>query len=490
MSSTSPDGVFSVHDALRPQPAPAGDNPQAKRNGDSLSAQIVGRLTVTDHLAGLGITVPPNRKVRCPLPDCDDSSPSFHVHPEGGWKCYQCERGGSVIDLHMLVEGLDRGDADDRRKAIHNLCDRLGITYIDTDRVTVLAEEAVNQPAAGADVATTWQPVDLADALAGRDIDPPTMFARSDGLTLVYPGRVHWFAGESESAKSWAAQLVAADELKAGRGVLYIDFEDDDRAVVARLRALGVPVDAIAALTYIRPDEPLCNRQGTPLAGWHALAAAVNARTYTLVIIDGVTEAMTVEGLELLDNADVARWLRLLPKRLAGTGAAVICIDHVAKADGGNGRYALGGQHKLAGVTGAAYKFAVVRPLARATGAEPVEAEIAVVVVKERPGYVRGRTSEGKVGALTFTAWPDGTVEAQLFPPGDSRPDPALVARIVDYLRTYDGSSQNAIVLGVEGKTGRVRAALQWMADGGLVTVEKKGQSHLHWLTDEGEKLR
>ena len=82
---------------------------------------------------------------------------------------------------------------------------------------------------------------------------------------------------------------------------------------------------------------------------------------------------MTIEGLEIVSNTDVAQWIRMLPKRVARLdGTAVICIDHVTKASETQGRYAIGGQHKLAGTTGAAYRFTTVQPLARPTDLEPV----------------------------------------------------------------------------------------------------------------------
>lgn len=342
--------------------------------------------------------------------------------------------------------------------------------------------EPANEP-------TTWRPVDLTEALAGVDIPPPDLWHRSDDVPLLYRGRVHWFQGESESCKSWAAQIVAVDQLNHGHDVLYIDNEDDDRGVVARLLALGANPQAIAAhLVYIRPDEALRDRHGAYTDAWADLAAVLEQRTYRLCIIDGVTEAMTVEGLNMLDNTDIAGWMRLLPKRIAALGAAVVCIDHVTKNGETQGRYAIGGQHKLAGVTGAAYRFTALRPLARATGTDPIIGTIAVTVMKDRPGYVRGRSPEGKVGTLSITAYPDGGVTAVIDPHGKGPvvADMAVAGRILTYLSTYDGSSKNKIETEVEGNSGRVREALLWLVEKEWVRVEIKGQSHKHWLTPEG----
>jgi DNA primase len=41
---------------------------------------------------------------RCPMPDHDDSEPSFYIYP-GRWRCYGCDRFGDVIDLEFLCGG-------------------------------------------------------------------------------------------------------------------------------------------------------------------------------------------------------------------------------------------------------------------------------------------------------------------------------------------------------------------------------------------------
>jgi hypothetical protein len=74
-----------------------------------------------------------------------------------------------------------------------------------------------------------------------------------------------------------------------------------------------------------------------PPAAWTDFAPLPD-RALTLVVIDGVTEAMTTEGLALGDNTDVAAWIRLLPKRFAAAGAVVVVIDHVGKNRDDQGR--------------------------------------------------------------------------------------------------------------------------------------------------------
>lgn len=43
-------------------------------------------------------------KVRCPLPDHPDRTPSCHLFPDG-WRCFGCGRGGSIYDLVGYLVG-------------------------------------------------------------------------------------------------------------------------------------------------------------------------------------------------------------------------------------------------------------------------------------------------------------------------------------------------------------------------------------------------
>lgn len=163
---------------------------------------------------------------------------------------------------------------------------------------------------------TSWAPVDLRPVLEGKQTDPgPTMLARDDDVCLLYPAKVHQAAGEPESGKGWLALHAVAGVLDAGGCAAYFDLEDDELTVTARLRALGCEDDAIAdRLAYVRPHEPLDGRGRTDLD-------QVLERKPQLAVIDGVTEALTLLGLDLGDNADIARWLELLPRRIVRAGA-------------------------------------------------------------------------------------------------------------------------------------------------------------------------
>lgn len=374
-------------------------------------------------------------------------------------------------ELHLV----DDGDAAEHAASIL-------AQLAELDRLDAQAATANDVPP------TTWTPIDLNDALNGIDVPPPSTMRRTDGVNLLYAGRTHGFAGESESLKSWAAQVAAQQELDVGHDVLWIDFEDDASGVVARLLALGASRQAITEhFVYVRPEEPLRGMGGTWTAGGIDFERLIVDRQWSLIVIDGVTEAMVTEGLELNDNGDIATWSRLLPKRCANTGAAVVMLDHVPKAIDNRGRYAIGGQHKLAGLTGAQYVFEVERSFSRAR-TEPITGIVKITVTKDRPGHVRTHATNNVIARIELTSYPDGGVSAAIVPPGEGNAplDLTTAKRIVDHLTIYPKSSKNGIETAIGGNVGTIRQTLVAMVTAGWITVETNGRAHLHTLTDDG----
>lgn len=358
----------------------------------------------------------------------------------------------------------------------------------DTAEMMARAQDVLDriaQSAAPRRSPTSWRPIDLSDAVNGADVPAPVLMPRSDGVNLLYAGRTHGFAGESEACKSWGALTVAA-KLIADSDVLWIDFEDDDRGTVARLRSLMVPADQIVAhFVYVRPDEPLSAKGGAITFAAVDFDELLTSRSWALIVIDGVTVSMSAEGMDINSNLDVARWSAMLPRRCADTGAPTVVIDHVTKSADGRGRYAIGGQHKLAAITGAQYLFEVEVPFGRSTVDERTGI-MRVTVTKDRPGHVRSYAVDGVIARLNLTSYPDGGVTAVLVAPDGSQIDLKLAGEIAKHLSIYPASSKNSIEGAVDAKALRLRKTLTMMVESGWVTVEKKGQSHLHSLTDAG----
>ena len=82
---------------------------------------------------------------------------------------------------------------------------------------------------------TTWWPRDLRRVLAGEQKPPPDLLMRSDGRGVFYRGRVNSVFGVSGDGKTKLVLAAAVEEIRAGRSVLFVDFEDDEAGVAEAL---------------------------------------------------------------------------------------------------------------------------------------------------------------------------------------------------------------------------------------------------------------
>jgi hypothetical protein len=337
---------------------------------------------------------------------------------------------------------------------------------------TAELQVVLDRAADNRDASSSWSPVQI----AGMDLThmtEPTLLQRGDGVPILYAGSIHTFAGESEGGKTWLALEAIRQELLAGNAAAMLDFEDRPQRIVRRLIELGVPREVVEDLfRYVRPDGALT------LATTPHLLKAVQGTT--LCVIDGVTEAMTMHGMSLEDNEDSARFLSLLPRRIANEGPAVVQIDHVVKDEEKRGRYALGAGHKLAGIDGAQYKIITVAPFGK--GKRGVSN---VIVDKDREGSVRERTIGIKVGELILDSSADPRRPDERGPlrltfdapnPGERTQDGRfrpthIMEEISKYLWVAPDLSQNDIVKNLPFKADHVRKALRQLIDEGYVGV-------------------
>ena len=339
------------------------------------------------------------------------------------------------------------------------------------------------------EIESSWKPVDLLKFFDGSYETPVTsILIRTDDKGLIYAGRVHSFYGESESGKSWLAQIAVAEQLKQFKKVIYIDFESDAADLVFRLGALGVSqAEILQNFTYIRPDTARDHEDPY----WQNL---LKPNINSLVIIDGVTEALTMWGGETKDNDAITRWMRLFPRAIAQqSGAAVISIDHVTKDKETRGRFAIGGQAKLATIDGAAYLIEPLEVLAPGrTGT------LTVRVTKDRPGFVRkiagmyrknDRTQEAAVITIDSVSFPMKVVIA---PP--LLEDEALAAKmlkldsdIIDYMDRNPGSTKSKAVHGIKGHDDKtLLARIDELIEDRVLENQGNNRSYILYLTDDG----
>lgn len=369
-------------------------------------------------------------------------------------------------EMHGHLKGIPLGERESREQQLVERMRASVAPYLDGSNA-----EADN----GAAQRSTWKPVDLA-AVLGSDAEEekPSVLAREDGACLLYRGRLNTLFAPPEQLKSWLALGAARQELLAGNDVVYIDFEDSARGVVERLRDLGVEDQLIVdKFVYIQPAESV-------EAGRPELEAAL-ARNPTLVVIDGVTESMTLEGLSLNDNAEVAEFFARLPRWMAHRpdGPAVLMLDHVVKSREGRGNYALGAQSKLAGIDGAAYTVTMTMPFGRGRIGHGN-----LCLTKDRLGWIDAEGKIRLVANIEAESY-EGAVAIRLtapVPTDEFRPT-VLMERVSIALenRMSEGANWSWIQKNVKGKGEWKHQALDVLVREGFVTIESGNHNaHVH----------
>lgn len=328
----------------------------------------------------------------------------------------------------------------------------------------------------------SWQPVDISAVLAGTYTPPrPTVGRRDDGIGLFYPGRMHTIASESEAGKTWLALCAVRTELEAGNAVVYLDFEDDEGGIVGRLLAMQTKPEWLRdRFAYLRPDDAV-----TALGNREDLGAVIGDLSPTLAVLDGVTEAMSLHGLEMKDNSDIARFGKLLPRWIADRGPATVALDHVTKSAEGRGRYAIGGVHKLNGLNGAGYVLENRRPFGVG-----LTGKSTVYITKDRPAQLRRHALPGREGLFWFADLTVTSHEAEFVEPGLAAPvassetglrPTAVMTKVSRVIADNPGGlSKNAIETVAGGKASVVRAALELLVNEGFVLQRKEGQTLVH----------
>jgi hypothetical protein len=333
---------------------------------------------------------------------------------------------------------------------------------------------------------SSWKPVELKDYYDGLFQTPiATILKRTDGAGLIYQGRVHSFYGESESGKSWLAQIATAELLKSDKKVTYIDFESDASDVIGRMKSLGVSrANVLQYLTYIRPEG--ARDANDPY--WKEILQPDSA---VLVVIDGVTESLTMWGGETKDNDKITQWMRIFPRTVAtASGAAVVLIDHITKNAETRGRFAIGGQAKLATIDGAAF---LVEPI---EGLAPGKiGRLTVRVTKDRPGFVRksagmyrksDRTQEAAVIVIDSTKVQMGYIIQPPTDEDDLKENIEIGKRreIVEFVHNHGGCSRRDINRGVKGDDGLKKDRTDDLIDEGFIINKGNGKNFILYVTD------
>ena len=265
----------------------------------------------------------------------------------------------------------------------------------------------------------TWVMREMSE-LIGVPYEPrmPDLLIMENGRGLLYSNAHNLISGPSGVMKTWLQAYNIVQQIRLGKHCVVIDYEMQMHDWFNRLRSLGATDAELKLVHYCAPDEALqmtlaYGAQGTTKALEKMQAEIVRISDMqgglALVVIDGVTNAMTQNNLKLLDNQDTARFWQLLPNAIVRlTGAGVVLNDHQAKGTSDNPT-PLGAQHKLANTSGAGHMLRPVKFLAR----WPIFSDGIVVFKCNKDRY--GQIGQGlEVAQAVFTPLENEQIDARI----------------------------------------------------------------------------
>jgi hypothetical protein len=301
----------------------------------------------------------------------------------------------------------------------------------------------------------------------GFQREMPSLCQYDEGRFLLYPCRINEIHGEPSVGKTNIALCICGEVLHDGGSVLYLDPEDNAKGIGSRFIALGGRAQDLAdRFYYVENPEP---------SEYAALHAWAKKHRPTLVVLDGLAEALAAQGLSEDKPAEVLTFFRRCIRPFTEAGAAVLISDHVAKDSESRGRWPRGSGSKMGRYDGAVYEA----KLKKAYSPE-IDGSVRLVVAKDRNGGV------GPVGhaatELRFGHDEAGNPDIRFEPPQDDvkgnwKPT-ALMQKISQFIE--NSGPQSTRSLRKLGNSDYVDKAIAELKVDGHLVVEKQGPSNMH----------
>jgi hypothetical protein len=293
---------------------------------------------------------------------------------------------------------------------------------------------------------------------------------------MLYPGMTHCIFGDSGAGKTWMVLAQIAMELKAGRRVKFIDFENGAMSIGGRLRfSLGVPPELLT------PDRfRYMSFDGRPDPSEIAEEAE---EAHDLVIIDGVDASLAMWGLAMNSATEIRSWYDDLPQKFANEGSTVLLIDHTSKGarDKVEPRFQEpgGSPAKLAVLTGAAFYVIADTESPLVPGRRGMVHGF--ISRKDKDGFLKGKADkDGRLFTFIIDTSPAGELSVAF--------EPAETQEQIQYDRTNASPKLDEIqalvmkrVNSAPGKETQTSLASP-EAKGGLGKNKSKVEDAVRWL--------
>ena len=268
---------------------------------------------------------------------------------------------------------------------------------------------------------------DIGGMLDGTLPEPPEplLLERSDGSCVFYAGEVNVLFGDPECGKTMIADAAAAEALRDGRRVVILDLDHNGPgSTVSRLLMLGAPSPALRdseRFRYVEPEDPEhLLRVVTDLRAWRPAVA----------IIDSLGELIPLFNGSSNSPDDFTTVHARVVKPLAMAGAAVVCIDHLAKGAESRSLGSTGTLAKRRVVGGASIRVKLLDAFTPGKGGRAL-----LTVNKDRHGGLRRNCPTGDkepVAGTFLLNVVDGLTEWRLKAPHLDERNPTEAAPLAD----------------------------------------------------------
>jgi hypothetical protein len=195
-------------------------------------------------------------------------------------------------------------------------------------------------------------------------------------------------------------------------------------------------------------------------------------------------------GLSINAPEDAAQWFRTVARKFqvkptkTYDGPAIVELDHVVKSRDDRNGWAIGSQHKKAGIKGAAYQVEAVKKFGKGlTGVSRILLE------KDSAGAVswvaggKGRrlvaelhcdsdADEGSVSAVLETPVSSGEVAEDPVPLAHTHDFRLLMEEVCEFVEGHPGDSLRIIRAGVRGSATKVGTAVEQLVSEGYLRNE------------------